>query len=327
MRRDETLDEGEPDETPGGGREPGHVTQPGPGRGRNDQAGGPGRGETGRPSPRLEIINPDDPEDDDFDDDEDGDDFDDGDDDDEEGVRTVLITGASGNLGRKLRAAWGDAYDLVLIDRAAEPDDPEVIAADLGELDDRWVTHFHGVDTVVHLAANPDEFASWEELEGPNLDVLCNVFHAAALAGVDRLVFASSNHAMGGYRELGDMPITVDLAPRPDGPYGATKLMGERLGRSLARAFDITFVALRLGWVQPGDNRPETLPDDWARATWLSNRDFIRLLDCAVEAELDDRLVAVVNGVSNNSGTRWDLGPAAELLGYYPEDDAYAEEL
>ncbi len=249
--------------------------------------------------------------------DEDDEDFDDE-------PRVVLITGACGNIGRKLRDAWADVYDLVLIDRAAGPDDPDVIEADLGRWDDDWMTHFHDVDTVVHLAADPNEFATWEELERPNLDALFNVFHAAALAGVERLIFASSNHAMGGYRELGDMPITVDLPPRPDGPYGATKLMGERLGLSLARAFDLSFVALRIGWVQPGENRPETLPDDWARAMWLSNADLVRLFECAVEADLGDRAGVVVNGMSNNRGTRWDLAATAELIGYRPEDDAFA---
>ncbi|GAC1466148.1 MAG: hypothetical protein NVSMB9_06400 [Isosphaeraceae bacterium] len=275
------------------------------------------------PTPRLEILNTDDLADEDLDDDLDEDeDFED-----EDSVRAVLITGASGNIGRKLRAAWADAYDLVLIDRSADPDDPEVISADLSDLDESWFTHFHGVDTVIHLAANPSEFSTWEELEGPNLDALCNVFHAAALAGVERLIFASSNHAMGGYRELGDMPITVELPPKPDSPYGATKLMGERLGQSIARSFDITFIALRLGWIQDGQNLPETLPDDWSRSMWLSNNDLVRLFECAIEAELDDRLFVVANGMSNNRGMRWDLGTAAELLGFYPEDDAYAEEI
>ena len=254
----------------------------------------------------------------------DPDDEDDEDEADEDAPRTVLITGASGNIGGKLRAAWADLYDLVLLDVAPE-DDPDVIAADLADLHDDWIEHFQGVDTVVHLAANPDEFATWEELEGPNLDATCNVFHAAALAGVERVIFASSNHAMGGYRELGDMPITEDLPPRPGNPYGATKLMGERLGRSLARAFDLTFVALRLGWVQHGDNRPETLPDDWARSIWLSNADLIRLFECAIEADLEEADAVVVNGLSNNRGTRWDITPATKLLGYTPEDDAYAD--
>jgi NAD dependent epimerase/dehydratase family len=249
------------------------------------------------------------------------------DDETEEGPRTVLITGACGNIGRKLRAAWYDTYDLILIDIAATHEEPEVIAADLAELDDDWIGYFHGVDTVIHLAANPNDLATWEELERPNLDALSNVFHASALAGVERLVFASSNHAMGGYRVLGDMPITVDLPPRPDGPYGATKLMGERLGRSLALAFDLSFVALRLGWNQEGANRPDTLPDDWARSMWLSNADLIRLFECAVEADLGESSFAVVNGISNNRGSRWDLTGAAELLDFLPEDDAYTEEL
>lgn len=286
-------------------------------------------GPADRPVRGLEILSIDDFVEDDDPADEDAETDDDAEleEDDYDDVRTVVITGASGNIGRKLRAAWADAYDLILIDRVADPDDPELIVADLGELDESWTTHFHGVDTVIHLAANPDEFSSWEDLEAPNLDALSNVFNACALAGVERLIFASSNHAMGGYRELGDMPITVDLPPKPDGPYGGTKLMGERLGRSLARAFDITFIALRIGWVQSGENRPETMPDDWARAMWLSNGDLVRLFDCAVEAELDDRLFVVVNGMSNNRGMRWDLTTTAELLGYSPEDDAYAEEL
>src|SRR5262249_8820773 len=234
-------------------------------------------------------------------------------------ARSVLITGACGNLGRKLRAAWTDLYDLVLIDKADDETDPEVIAADLAVLDDDWITHFHGVDTVVHLAANSDELAPWDALIGPNLDALANVFHAAALAGVERVVFASSNHVMGGYQDRGDEPITVDLDPQPDSPYGVTKLVGERLGQSLARAFDLTFIALRLGWVQEGKNRPETLPDDWARKMWLSNADLIRLFDCAVEAEIEDRSFVIVNGMSRNPGMRLGLSAAAALLCYLPD--------
>jgi nucleoside-diphosphate-sugar epimerase len=132
---------------------------------------------------------------------------------------------------------------------------------------------------------------------------------------------------MGQYRELGDMPITPELPPRPDGPYGASKLVGERLGRSLSQAFDVTFIALRIGWNQPGANRPETLPDAWSRGLWLSNGDLVRLFECAVEAELDGTSFLVVNAMSNNRGMRWDISKTSERLGYSPEDDAYAEEI
>lgn len=238
--------------------------------------------------------------------------------------RTVLITGACGNIGRKLRAAWTDVYDLILIDKDAGEDDLEIIEADLAKMDDDWITHFHGVDTVVHLAANPDDRADWEDLVGPNLDAMANVFHAAALAGVERLIFASSNHVMGGYQELDNAPISVDQEPRPDGPYRATKLFGERLGQSLSRAFDLTFIALRLGWIQEGMNRAESLPDDWSRKLWLSNADLVQLFDCAVEAEIEDRTFVVLNGMSRNHGMRWDLSETAELLGFLPVDDAFA---
>jgi len=274
----------------------------------------------------LPILDPADDlpiDDDDFDDDDGDDEFDDLDVDDDS--RTVLITGAGGNIGRKLRAAWDDVYDLILLDSNFDPLDPEVIQADLSVFDESWITHFHGVDTVVHLAANPDPDASLDELAGPNIDALANVFNAAALAGVERIVFASSNHVAAGRR--GDSPelISADQPPTPSGMYGALKYVGERLGRSLAAAFDLTFVALRIGHVQPGPNRPETLLDDWDKKMWLSNGDLVRLFDAAVEAEIEDRQVLIANGVSRNQGTPWDLTLAAEILGYLPEDDAFAD--
>ncbi|MBV8487713.1 MAG: SDR family oxidoreductase [Planctomycetaceae bacterium] len=240
--------------------------------------------------------------------------------------RVVLITGACGNIGRKLRAAWEDVYDLILLDANPDEDDEEVFKADLSVFDEGWITHFHGVDTVVHLAGCADPTRPIEDLIAPDLDAMANVFNAAALAGVDRIIFASSNHVMGEYQGSGDKPITVELPPRPDSPYGVLKLVGERLGQSLARAFDLVFIALRIGWVQQARNRPETIPDDWGKKLWLSNRDLIQLFDAAVEAEIEDRSFVVVNGVSRNHGTRWDLTGAAEILGYLPEDDAYATE-
>lgn len=236
--------------------------------------------------------------------------------------RTVLITGAAGNLGRKLRAAWRDRYDLVLIDRHADPDEPDLIVADLSEWDDYWVEYFDEVDTVVHLAANPDEFAAWSELVGPNLDALANVMLAAAQAGVDRLVFASSNHVMGGYRGPGQTgPISVALPPKPGNAYGASKLMGERLGRAIASLFGVTVIALRIGWAQPGANRPETLdPARGDPSIWLSNEDLIRLFTRAIEADTGDQPFVVANGLSRNAGTRWTLHEAAEALGFEPVD-------
>lgn len=240
-----------------------------------------------------------------------------------ENMRTILITGASGNIAMKLRDAWEGIYDLILIDSMADPEDPDVIQADLSVWDQEWVDLFAEVDTVVHLAGNRDEFSPWHDLADPNIDGFANVLNAAVLNEVERFVFASSNHVMGGYREIDDLPITTDLPPRPDSPYGGTKLMGERLGKSAAEAYGLTFIALRLGWIQDGGNVPQTLPDEWNRQLWLSNEDALQLFECAVEADLEDCPFLIVNGMSNNSGMRWDLSTAAEWLGYQPEDDAY----
>ncbi len=268
----------------------------------------------GDPWPELPLLGADD-----FDNDDDLEEAGQGGDSDSD-TRLVLITGACGNIGRKLRRAWAGVYDLVLIDLAADGSEPEVDRADLADFDEEWADLFEGVDAVVHLAANASELASWADLQGPNLDATANVLHAAALAGVDRFIFASSNHAMGGYRDVGNGPIAEDLPPRPGNPYGASKLAGERLGRACSVAFDLDFVGLRIGWVQSGENRPETLPDDWARGLWLSDGDCARLFTRAVEADLEAESFVVVNGTSRNAGSRWPLERAESLLGYVPRD-------
>lgn len=250
--------------------------------------------------------------------------------DEEEGAEAdrpaVVVTGACGNIGRKLCAAWAGLYDLIRVDRAPGPDDADVVAADLADWDDHWPALFEGADVVVHLAANGDPDATWEEVVRPNLDATAHVLHAAALAGVQRVVFASSNHAMGGYRDRGDGPIGEDLPPLPDGPYGASKLVGERLGRAAAAAFELEFIAVRIGWVQTGENRRGTLPDAWSRGYWLSDGDLVRLFTRAVEAELPDADFLVVNGTSANRGTRWSRDRARSALGFEAEDDAWGED-
>jgi NAD+ dependent glucose-6-phosphate dehydrogenase len=272
------------------------------------------------PSPLFGLAIVDLDDDDEPYDDANPDDENDGEDEDEE-PRTVLITGASGTIGRALRAAWGDYYDLVLVDREADPDEPNLVVADLSAWDDEWVARFDGVDTVVHLAANPDETASWASLVRPNLDCLNNVMLACALGGVERVVFASSAEVLGGYRDQGDMPITADLPPRPVTAQGASKLMGERLGKAFSTGFDLSFVALRLGQIQPGANHPEGLPDAWSRSIWLSNEDLVHLFESAIEADLGDETFVVVHGISNNRATRWDHS-GADVIGYAPEDDS-----
>jgi NAD+ dependent glucose-6-phosphate dehydrogenase len=248
---------------------------------------------------------------------------------------TVLITGAAGNLGGKLRRHLEGRYPLQLLD-CAPRGDPVIHPADLSQWDGRWLDLFQGVDVVVHLAADPTAQQTWPKLVGPNVDAVINVFLAAVQHGVRRVVYASSNHVMGGYMDDPQLGfITTSLPPRPGAhyvvrgemrdstPYGTAKLFGERLGQQLSVSRGLSVLAVRIGWVQEGENRPEDIAPDrdaWFRLMWLSNRDFVQLMEKCILADSALRF-AVLNAMSANTGMRWDIDETRRLIGYQPQDD------
>ena len=249
--------------------------------------------------------------------------------------QTVVITGAAGNLGAKLRRHLEGRCRLRLLDRDPRGD-RDILAAHLSRWDGGWVGTFRGADAVVHLAADPTAQQTWPNLIGPNVDAVVHVFQAAAAAGVRRVVYASSNHVMGGYKDVPEpFLLTTELPPRPgchyavqgeardSTPYGSAKLFGERLGRCFADAHGLSVLAVRIGWVLPGANRPQDVPpgrEDWFRLMWLSNRDYCQLMERCLSAEPSLRF-AVLNGMSANTGMRWDLEATRRLVGYEPQDD------
>lgn len=248
--------------------------------------------------------------------------------------KTILITGAAGNLGGKLRRHLEDRYPLRLLDVNPRGDDA-IAAADLSRWDDAWAGFFGGVDTVFHFAANPTAHGTWEEILGPNVDALVHVYTAAVRGGVKRLIYASSNHVMGGYSTNWQPGmLTSDLPPRPGAayvslgqdrnstPYGTAKLFGERLGKTFSELHDLSVIAVRIGWVRPGANLAEEIPPergDWFRLMWLSNRDFCQLMEKCLHASPGIRFT-IVNGMSQNAGMPWDLSRTREQLGYAPKD-------
>src|SRR5579872_1049685 len=190
--------------------------------------------------------------------------------------KRIVVTGSTGNLGKKAVAALSrlDGWEIVRIGRNAAGE-PGVIAADLERYDAAWVDQFKKADAVFHLAADPKPIGTWESIARLNIDLALNVFRAAEEARVRRLVFASSNWVLGGYRFRNEK-LTADLSPRPVNPYGASKLFMERYGLALAARTGISVFSLRIGYCQPGPNRPgpHMAFGRWGQEMWLGNRDW-----------------------------------------------------
>jgi NAD+ dependent glucose-6-phosphate dehydrogenase len=232
--------------------------------------------------------------------------------------RTVLITGAAGNIGAKLAAHFAATcvYALRLLDQKAAPG---IIVADLGVYDEAWARHFVGVDTVIHLAGDPRGRASWAEVRRANIAATQHVLRAAREASIKRVVFASTNQVMLGYR-FRDGPVTTDMPPAPLSPYGFSKLFCEELGRGFAEETGISFIALRIGYFQRGENLPGPWMGIgvWGQSMWLSNRDMMHAAERAIEAE--NVPFAILNLMSDNSGMRWDIEHTRKTIGYAPRD-------
>jgi uronate dehydrogenase len=226
----------------------------------------------------------------------------------------VLITGAAGHIGKTLRAGLRGQYQLRLADRAPQApagDGEEVVSADITRLP-QLLPVMHEVDVVVHLAGIPDE-DSWETIRDINIDGCYNVFEAARQAGVPRVIFASSNHAVGFHRR--DRMIDDTVAPRPDSRYGVSKVFGEALGRMYADKHGMSVACLRIGSFRPDDTPrvPRHL------VTWISHRDMVQLTKRCID--YPDYHFVIVYGVSGNARNRWS-NANARFLGYAPEDDA-----
>lgn len=225
----------------------------------------------------------------------------------------LLITGASGGIGRVLREGLAGQYDLVrLADVVPLPVPPaaneEWIHFDIGNLAAATAA-CAGIDCVIHLAGIPVEPRenAWEQLLHANIVGCYNMLEASRLAGVRRFIFASSNHVVGFYRR--DRIVGLDALPRPDSLYGASKVFGEALGRLYADKHEISVACLRIGSFRP---EPE---DTRQLATWISPEDMVQLVKRCVDAPTFHFVVAY--GISNNEGGFW-TNRGIEWLEYNP---------
>ena len=224
-----------------------------------------------------------------------------------------MLTGAAGGLGKALRERLkANCAVLRLSDReclATSGDDEEFVQADLADANavSRMVL---GVDAIVHLGGVSVEGPFGPILQANILGVY-NLYEAARVQGVKRIVFASSNHVTGFYMQ--DQTITADDSPRPDGMYGLSKAFGEDLSRLYFDRYGIETACIRIGssFPEPKDRR--------MMATWLSFDDLHRLITACLSTPVLGH--SIVFGMSDNAVTWWD-NSRARHIGYQPRDSS-----
>jgi nucleoside-diphosphate-sugar epimerase len=291
--------------------------------------------------------------------------------------RAVIITGGCGNLGTKLATHLLQTTDFAVV-LIEHPDHfkPECVPAGasvvLGDLTDgagSWRSALRGpAYALVHFSAvNPYPNASWAD-SAASMSQTFNVFLAAQECGLPRVILATSNHVMGGYKDVPEHVVVTPACPPRCGTllrdptdrlrsgdavaYAAAKLAGEQLARALAARGGgaTTYIALRIGWCQPGDNLPSTLnpsgsppqfqnevdsaptaaaadqavDENWFKNMWLSNGDFLRYFTAAIDAPVASGKLLLLNAMSGNSGMRWSLEETVAALGVTARDDSRA---
>jgi uronate dehydrogenase len=225
----------------------------------------------------------------------------------------LLLTGAAGALGRVLRNSLTPLARTLRVSDIAElgvaAPHEEVMRCDLSDAAgvDRLL---EGVDAVVHMGGISVE-GPWEPILAANIIGLHNLYEAARRHGVKRVIFASSNHAIGFHQRTRRIDATDPV--RPDGNYGVSKAFGEALSRFYWDRYAIETVCLRIGssFPEPKDRR--------MLITWLSYADMAELVRCSLVAPKVEH--TIVFGASNNRDSWWDNQHAAHL-GFVPKDSA-----
>jgi len=229
-------------------------------------------------------------------------------------LKRLLITGANGGLGSVCRERLGHLAETVRLSARkglgeAGPGE-EIVYCDLGDKA-AVETMVEGCDGIVHLGGQATE-APWEVIRNANLDGMFHLYEAARKSSVKpRIVFASSNHAIGFHRQT--ERLDANSLTRPDGLYGVSKVFGEALASMYHDKFGIETACVRIGSCFPEPKTHRML------ATWMSYDDFVRLIE---RIFMVPKLgCPIVYGASANDGSWWDNREVA-YLGWAPKDNA-----
>jgi uronate dehydrogenase len=228
-------------------------------------------------------------------------------------MKRILMTGARGGVGTMLRPMLRQTYSDVLLSDIAPVDDlargETFTAVDLA--DKAAVAKLcKGVDGILHFGGFSVE-GPWDTIHQANIVGVINLFEGAREAGVKRIVFASSNHAVGFYPRTAR--INEERKVLPDSRYGVSKAFGEAMGAFYAEKFGLGVLSLRIGNVglKPIDVR--------RLAIWLHPEDLMQL--CQIGLEHPDLKHEIFYGMSHNERAWWD-NSRARAFGYKPKHRA-----
>jgi nucleoside-diphosphate-sugar epimerase len=201
---------------------------------------------------------------------------------------------------------------------------PELADCIIGDLADRTALEraMHGIECLIHLAATPDDVDDiLGDLVPNNIAGLYHVMESARLAGVRRIVLASSGQVHWWQQQRGEVPIRTTDLPSPKYWYAATKMFMEAIGRGFAETHGISVIVARLGWCPRTREQVEEIASmEWARDVYLSPGDAGRFFACAAEAPASVRHAVVFAASRPLMRERFDLSDAKTLLGYEPQE-------
>lgn len=234
--------------------------------------------------------------------------------------KRILVTGSSGRIGRAVAAALSERHDVRGFDLAPTPGLADMV---VGTLTDRAAVDraTAGRDTLIHLAATPDDDDFMSQLLPNNIIGVFNVFESAQTAGVKRMILASTGQVVWYERDRNPHPIRTDTQPTPRYWYAACKCFLEGAGRAFAEKFGMSVLAVRLGWCPRTREQVEEISQfDWAQDVYLSPGDAGRFFTCAAEADGPEGYAVVYATSKPMHRKRYDDEPSRRITGFEPQE-------
>ena len=238
--------------------------------------------------------------------------------------KNILITGGTGIIGNILKQELNKDYNISILDKI-DSSDPNSFVGDISDFNSIQES-FKNQDVVIHLAADRRSHGELESVIKNNIEGTYNVFEAAKENGVKRIIFASSNHATGGFYmvppwsdvfngNFDKVPANYKLIDetdriKPDGYYGVSKAFGEALGSYYSDFYNLSSIHLRIGWVISDDD--PTFSSE-SLSLWLSHKDLAQITRKSVEAP-ESLKYGVFYATSDNYWKIYNIEKAKKIL-------------